>query len=237
MARLRSVALPLLPLLLCLLLSLPLRARAAVDTATCVGGDCCWSGNAERYCACTAAMQTRPVENNPCALVRCAAGPPPDACAAAKPVGAQAPAGVALKRGFALLNEASTVLGGAAARGQRCACPKIFRPVCADGRPYANACTVRRARERARRSALALSAGFRMHKEASALTRGAVRAAGWLRRRNKLHGGALRRRGAAGRGARARLSAPRHRHVQGLAAPCFADAARCSASLCVTHVR
>jgi hypothetical protein len=57
-------------------------AAADVDVSTCGGGDCCWRGASSRarHCACAAAAARLPAERNPCAVVRCAAGPPAGAC-------------------------------------------------------------------------------------------------------------------------------------------------------------
>lgn len=137
-AHVRSDCVLLLPF--ALLLLAPLAAFAAVDTSTCSAGDCCWSeSNKERFCACTQAVRRRsptvaqPVRN-PCAAVNCLVGPPPGACEGPVTPPSKAPPTPPSK-------------GPPGPRGggdSTCVCTADYSPVCARGKTYPNACTVRK---------------------------------------------------------------------------------------------
>jgi hypothetical protein len=186
--------------LLCLA-ALPHLGASFVDPASCGGGDCCWSDStegAERYCACTAAAQLLPVEANPCALVRCARGPPEGACAGAA-AAATTPTVPLAARGGAFGRAARPAVGAA------CACPKMFRPVCVNGTQYPNACVVRRA---ALRTPLPDAQNLSSRVAARSIS-------GALRRAHRVGGGAVPP------GARAGARARAHARVSAAARACL----------------
>jgi hypothetical protein len=113
------------------LLALALAPHAAAQPGarsnpSCSGGDCCWSGgNRARFCACQNTRQ--------CATVRCAAGPPMQACEPPRGASVEDTAGPPPPRG-----------GPVRLPGRSdCVCTRIYKPVCAGGDQFGNECEAR----------------------------------------------------------------------------------------------